>query len=74
MRLPSFVHRYFWDIDPKKQVKKYNFKFVISRLLDFGDKNTINWMFENFDRKSIKNTIESSKISTKSKNFWQHVY
>lgn len=74
MTLPKTLHKYFWDIDPKKVDVNKKSKYFINRLLELGDSKAIGWLNRNFDKKVISNTIETTRLSPKSKNFWQHVY
>jgi hypothetical protein len=70
MKLPTFLEKYFWDTDLKDlDPTKHSF-FIISRLLEFGDEKAISWLFKNFSKKAIKNSLKKAKISPKSLNFW----
>lgn len=74
MSIPKFLHKYFWDVEPKKIDLQKNYKYFLSRILELGDKKSINWINNNFDKKTITDTLKISKLSPKSKNFWQNVY
>jgi hypothetical protein len=70
MKLPTFLEKYFWDVNLENlDLQKHSF-FIISRLLEFGDKKAISWLFKNFSKKAIKNSLKKAKISPKSLNFW----
>ncbi|RLC82827.1 MAG: hypothetical protein DRJ03_18420 [Chloroflexi bacterium] len=70
-RLPEFTHRYFWDIDPTElDVGEYP-RYVIERLLEYGDLPSVRWMERRFSREEIVEVLKSSRaLSRKSANFW----
>ncbi|HEY72297.1 MAG: hypothetical protein B6I35_04225 [Anaerolineaceae bacterium 4572_32.2] len=70
-RLPEFTHRYFWDIDPAElDVGEYP-RYVIERLLEYGDLPSVRWMERRFSREEIVEVLKSSRaLSRKSANFW----
>jgi hypothetical protein len=70
-RLPEFVHRYFWDIDPT-QLKVSRRRFhVIERLLEHGDLPAVRWMEERFSSQEIAQVVRRSRaLSQLSANFW----
>lgn len=74
MILPSNIRKYFWDIDTKRAKPKSFPKFYIDRLLELGNENSINWLKKMFGPKRIKSSLNSSKISKKSRNFWKLVF
>lgn len=74
MTLPKSLQKYFWDIDPKKVDVTKKGKYFINRLLELGNMQAINWVNKSFDKKTILDTIKTTKLSPKSKNFWQHIY
>lgn len=59
----------FWDasrVDPES-----NQKFIIERILDFGDEEDFQWAMEYYGKdKIVKNLIKSRKLSKKSLLFW----
>jgi len=70
--IPSFLKRYFWDVDISNVDKYAHSYFIIERILEFGDIKSVKWMKDNFDLDEIKQVILSSKnLSKKSSNFWQ---
>lgn len=70
-RLPEFAHCYFWDIDPAElDVSEYP-RYVIERLLEYGDLPSVRWMERRFSREEIVEVLKSSRaLSRKSANFW----
>jgi hypothetical protein len=73
-RLPDFTHRYFWDINPSwLDVGRYS-RYVIERLLEYGDLPSVRWMACRFSREEIVEVLKTSRsLSRKSAGFWMHV-
>jgi len=70
-RLPECAYRYFWDIDPTRlDVGQYS-RYVIERLLEYGDLPSLRWMERRFSREEIVEVLKTSRaLSRKSANFW----
>jgi len=70
-RLPECAYRYFWDIDPAKlDVSEYP-RYVIERLLEYGDLPSLRWMERRFSREEIVEVLKASRqLSAFSANFW----
>ncbi len=74
MILPPSVRRYFWDIDTKKANPKKHARYYVDRLLEMGDRKSVVWLKKMFGLQKVKHSLSSSKISKKSKNYWQLVF
>ena len=73
--LPTFLKKYFWDVDFSKLQKNSHSQFIIERILEYGDENSVRWLRNNFDSREIKEVLYNSKnISPKSANFWQLIF
>ena len=72
--LPECAYRYFWDINPASlDVSKYP-RYVIERLLEYGDFPSVRWMERRFSCEEIVEVLKTSRsISRKSANFWLNV-
>ena len=71
MALPKFLNKYFWDIDAGNLKPEEYPYFVIERILEYGDKNAVKWMFQNFQKSQIKKTLSTRRgLSSKSAIFW----
>lgn len=70
-QLPSFLKKYFWDVDFRKlDYKKYP-NFVIGRILEYGKPKSLHWMMANFSIGEIKKSIITSReLNPRSANFW----
>lgn len=73
-RIPKFLRKYFWDINISElDIEKYS-RFVIERILEFGNKEAVKWMEKEFDQKEIERVLKLSKrLSSKTANFWRFI-
>ncbi len=73
-KLPQFLKRYFWDVEFKDLKKKEYPRFIIERVLEYGDEKAIKWMKDNYTEKKVKQVLCRSKVlSKKNANYWQFV-
>lgn len=71
MALPIYLHKYFWDINPKDmQPKKYP-RYIMERILELGDKKSVAWLVKTYGEKNIKSALGKLRLSSKSKNYWK---
>jgi hypothetical protein len=74
VKLPESAKRYFWDvkfdeIDPSK-----NARYVIERLLEYGDFPELRWLLQSFSRQKIANVLKNSRsLSLRSANYWSQI-
>lgn len=69
--LPDFLKTLFWDTDPQKVELNKNSKYVIEKVLEYGDIRAFAWLQERYTAKKILDVLELSRgVSEKSKNFW----
>lgn len=69
-RAPSFLKKYFWDVDfTKLDLDKFRL-FILKRIFEYGDEKAVRWMGKNFSRDEISNLLYSIRIDPKSANFW----
>lgn len=70
-RLPECAYRYFWDIDPARLDAGQYSRYVIERLLEYGDLPSVRWMESRFSRDEIVEVLKTSRrLSARSANFW----
>jgi len=73
--MPEFLKQYFWDIEFAKLDYKKHPKFVIERIMEFGDEKVIRWMMDTFSRAQIISALEKSRhLTPKSANFWAFIF
>ncbi len=74
-KIPSYLKKYFWDVDFKGLDKKQDSRFIIERILEHGDQKAVKWMQKNYDQQQIKGILKKTRVlSQKSANFWALVY
>jgi len=71
-KLPEKFRKYFWDCDfDKLTIEKYP-KFITERILNYGDWDSIRWLFGFIKSDFTKQLIESSRnLNEKTRNFWK---
>jgi hypothetical protein len=61
----------FWDVDLKELNPDKNEKFVVERILAFGDADDVRWASEQYGKDKLKKyVLESNKLNPKSQFFW----
>lgn len=70
-RLPLFLKKYFWDVEFLEINKRKNSRFIIERILEYGNKKAVSWLFKNYSLKEIKEVIYKTRfLSLRSLFFW----
>lgn len=69
--VPSSLYKLFWDVDPGTlQVRRHG-RYIIERILDFGDLEALWWAQKQYPTALIIEVIhESRRLSERSKRFW----
>lgn len=61
----------FWDVDPKTIDPKKHAKYIIERVLDFGNDKEVKAVWQEYPRLFIKNLLNTSRIlRPETKNLW----
>lgn len=69
--LPDFLDQLFWDTDLNNIDLTSHAGFVISRILEKGSWQHVNWLFKNFSQEQIKQVVSfSHNISQATANLW----
>ena len=71
MPLAQYVRKYFWDIDTVKAAPKSYPEYYIRRILELGDEKSFSWLKTVYGKKKIKAVMKKSRLSPKSKNYWE---
>ncbi len=73
--IPERFKKYFWDCDFENLgMQKYAF-FIIERILNFGNVDSIKWLLSNTDRKMLMEVIEKSRnLNKKTRNYWRIIF
>lgn len=75
MVIPEIIRAYLWDVDVTTLSPKKHHKFIIERVLEYGDFAAVEWLAENFEKEQIIEVLRVSKrISPKTGNFFAMYY
>lgn len=70
-----FRQSLFWDVDPKTIDPKKHARYIIERILDFGNDREVRWMANRYQGTTIRDILRSSRvIHEKSKSLWNLIY
>ena len=74
--LPLTKKSLFWDTDIKNIDRVKNKRYVIERILKFGDFDDYRWMRNAYSEEEVKKVIlkERSDLDPKSIDFWCHSF
>ena len=65
----------FWDVDPKTIDPKKHARYIIERVLDFGNDREVRWMWHYYDHRIIRRTVEESRVlHEKTKALWSLMF
>lgn len=71
MSLPSFLKKYFWEVDFKILDTKKHRTYIIERILEYGDTDAVRWLLTAYPAKIIIGVLKNSRsLSKKSAHFW----
>ena len=70
-----FRQSLFWDVDPKTIDPKKHARYIIERVLEFGEDSEVRWLFHYYPERLIKETMERSRgvLHKKTKALWSLV-
>lgn len=72
--MPKFLKKYFWDVDFRKLSLPKSVSFITARLLEYGDADSLRWLFRNVKYNTIKETVAKTRtLSVKSLFFWSSI-
>ena len=68
--LPKSSQKYFWDVNPEKLDSKQHQSFIVERLLEQGDLESLTWINQMYPSSEIRTIANHSRrLSPKTKNF-----
>lgn len=72
--LPKALYRYFWDVRAENlDIEKWP-KHVIPRLMDYGDTEAVRWMWKEYGKEEIRETLKTMRgIMPKSAYYWANI-
>ena len=70
----KFRQELFWDVEPKTIDPKKHAKYIIERIVDFGNDKEAKWLYYHYPHSLINRTvIKSRSIHPQSKALWQAI-
>lgn len=68
----KFRQTLFWDVNPKNIDTKKNARYIIERILEFGDISEVSWVLKYYPKSVIKKVMRLPRVqlSDKSKALW----
>lgn len=67
-----FRQSLFWDVDPKIIHLKRHARYIIERILDFGNDKEVRWMWHTYPRSLIADVVKNSRVlQPQSRNLWR---
>jgi len=70
-KIPESVKVILWDVDIEKLDIKRHKKFIIERIIKYGNEKDVGWMLKTYSLKEIGEVVKKSKnIDRKSANYW----
>lgn len=67
----DFRQSLFWDVDPKTIDPEKHARYIIERILDFGEDSDVRWMWQYYNHDLIRDVIMKSRgIFPKTRIFW----
>ena len=69
--LPDSLRHLFWDTDFDRLRVPGHERYIIERVLEYGDVPEVRWMMRRFSREQIAQVLRCSRgLSLKSARFW----
>lgn len=67
----TFRQSLFWDVDSKTINPKRHRRYIIERILDFGNDKEVKWMWHFYSHALIRDVVKNSRVlHVKSKALW----
>jgi len=70
----KFRQSLFWDVDPKKIDPKKHARYIIERVLDFGNDREARWLYHQYSRALIRDVVKNSRgLHPQSRALWKEL-
>ena len=68
----KFRQALFWDVDPKTIDPDKHARYIIERILDFGEPEEVQWLFKRYPKEQIRGVMNQprSQVDNKSRALW----
>jgi len=73
--LPASFEKYFWDCDFVQLNMQGYCRFIVERVLNMGNTESVRWLLAHTEESLIRNIVDSSKnLNDKTRNFWKTIF
>ena len=75
-RVPSFLRLFFWDVRVSDLSAEHHRDFILTRLLESGDRAAVRWTFETYPKRTVLAFLRgrgAATLSKRARNFWLFV-
>lgn len=71
MDFPQAVRKYFWDTDTSRLDAKKHQRYIIGRILEYGDLEAAQWLLQAYSQEEIQEVLRGTRaVSPRSGKFW----
>lgn len=68
----KFRRSLFWDVDPATIDPDKNAKYIIERIMDFGNDQEARWIYRKYPRSLLHDVVKKSRsLHPQSKVLWE---
>ena len=73
--IPEHISQFFWDVRKDSIDLVRNKIYVLSRLMELGDEEAVQWMEQRYSREDFAEILNRKRgLSAKSRNYWKLKY
>lgn len=70
----GFRQSLFWDVDPSTIDPDKHARYIIERVLDFGNDSEARWLYQTYEHPLIADVVEHSRvIKPESRALWKEL-
>ena len=70
--IPDHVLKLFWDADKSGIDVQRHARYIICRVLDYGDSPDVRWLFDTYGQTAIRGVVASgTPLHPKTANYWR---
>ncbi len=70
--IPEHVLRLFWDADKSDIDTGKHSRYIICRVLDFGDTPEVRWLLDTYGEEAVRRVVASNPpLHPKTANYWR---
>ena len=69
--VPASLVHFFWGDDIRTIDTQKHKKYILTSLLEYGDRQAVAWCLKTYGRETIKKMLPLLRLSDKSSAFWQ---